>query len=84
MDIEFDEWKIFENIEIETLIKFKQIICEFHLFFLEKKDVDSDKKLTPYFKNFSINSIIRNFLRKFTRMPALFVIIIYLNISVAV
>ena len=32
MDIEFDEWKIFENIEIETLIKFKQIICEFHLF----------------------------------------------------
>lgn len=56
MDIEFDEWKIFENIEIETLIKFKQIICEFHLFFLEKKDVDSDKKLTPYFKNFSINN----------------------------
>ena len=53
IDIEFDEWDIFENLSIDTLLKFKQIICEFHLFFLDENDVDSNNQLTPYFKQFS-------------------------------
>ncbi len=56
MDIEYDEWKIFEKVSTEVLLKFKMIIVEFHFFFLNLDDVDSKKKLTPYFKSFSINN----------------------------
>ena len=56
MDIEYDEWSIFERVDMNTLRKFKQIVVEFHLFFLEERDVDSRNKLTPYFKEFSKNN----------------------------
>ena len=56
MDIEYDEWKIFEKVSTETLLKFKMIIVEFHFFFLDLNDVDTKNVLTPYFKNFSINN----------------------------
>ena len=56
MDIEYDEWKIFEKVSTKTLLKFKMIIVEFHFFFLDLKDVDAKNVLTPYFKNFSINN----------------------------
>lgn len=56
MDIEYDEWKIFEKVSEELLLNFKMIIVEFHFFFLNLEDVDSKNKLTPYFKKFSINN----------------------------
>ena len=56
MDIEYDEWKIFEKVNINTLSRFKMIIVEFHFFFLNLYDVDSKKILTPYFKKFSVNN----------------------------
>ena len=66
MDIEYDEWKIFEKININTLLKFKMIIVEFHFFFLNLDDVDSKKILTPYFRKFSVNNFkkINNILLK--------------------
>tara|TARA_Y100000389_G_C17465264_1_gene524909 strand:+ start:4212 stop:4982 length:771 start_codon:yes stop_codon:yes gene_type:complete len=64
MDIEYDEWSVFEKISLETLMKFKQIICEFHFFFLNPDNLDHEN-LSPYFTNFSkdnykkINQLLR-------------------------
>ena len=55
MDIEYDEWSVFEKVSTRTLASFKQIICEFHFFFLNPKNVDHEN-LTPYFTNFSKNN----------------------------
>ena len=68
MDIEYDEWEVFENVNTNTLKKFKQIIVEFHLFFLDENDVDANNKLTPYFKQFSkdnYNKINKFLLKKY-------------------
>lgn len=68
MDIEYDEWEVFENANTNTLKKFKQIIVEFHLFFLDENDVDANNKLTPYFKQFSkdnYNKINKFLLKKY-------------------
>lgn len=56
LDIEFDEWDVFETVYERNLLKFNQIICEFHFFFLKYEDVDKQNILTPYFKKFSINN----------------------------
>ena len=55
MDIEYDEWEVFEKISVKTLQKFNQIICEFHFFFLNEDNVDYEN-LTPYFTSFSKNN----------------------------
>jgi hypothetical protein len=55
MDIEYDEWNVFENVSLKTLSYFNQIICEFHFFFLNSKNINSER-LTPYFTNFSKNN----------------------------
>ena len=52
MDIEYDEWEVFEKISENTLQKFNQIICEFHFFFINQENVNFEN-LTPYFKSFS-------------------------------
>ena len=56
MDIEYDEWKVFEKANVADLKKFSQIVCEFHFFFLDIHDVNSQKNLTPYFESFSVNN----------------------------
>jgi hypothetical protein len=56
IDIEYDEFKVFDNVDIEILKKFSQIICEFHFIFLDKDDVNSKKNLTPYFEKFMISN----------------------------
>lgn len=55
MDIEYDEWEVFDEISVDVLSKFNQIICEFHFFFLDPLNLDNEK-LTPYFTKFSKNN----------------------------
>ena len=52
IDIEFDEWEIFDNLSTEILKKFKLIIIELHFVFIDEKKLLKSQKLTPYFKGF--------------------------------
>ena len=38
IDIEFDEWEIFDNLSTEILKKFKLIIIELHFVFIDEKN----------------------------------------------
>jgi hypothetical protein len=52
MDIEYDEWNVFENVSLKTLAYFNQIICEFHFFFLNPKNINSERSYTIFHKFF--------------------------------
>lgn len=56
MDIEYDEWEVFNDVKYDTLLRFQQIVCEFHFFFLDIDDIDQKKILTPYFREFTRNN----------------------------
>lgn len=71
LDIEYDEWKIFEKINVNTLKKFEQIIVEFHPFFLNDYDVNSRSELSPYFYSFSKNNYKKiniELIKKYTKV----------------
>lgn len=50
MDIECDEWDVFSKMELATLMKFNQVVCEFHVI-----HVESRSGLSPYFHEFYQN-----------------------------
>lgn len=50
LDIEWNEWSVFENIPIDILDGFDQILCEFHNVFVTYNDTH-----TPYFTQFYKN-----------------------------
>lgn len=52
IDIEWDEWKIFNSVNPKILEKFSQIIIEFHFATITTEDINSKKNLTPYFHSF--------------------------------
>jgi len=54
MDVEWNEWKIFKEIDEETLNKFNQMLVEFHIIQVDTNDnfLLSQNTLTPYFKGF--------------------------------
>lgn len=54
MDVEWDEWGAFQIIEDEELVKFSQIIVEFHIVHAEPK-----KGLSPYFQWFYLDVLSR-------------------------
>jgi hypothetical protein len=54
MDIEWNEWEIFNSLEDRVLKKFSQMFIEFHLVHidLENNYILSQENLTPYFRRF--------------------------------
>lgn len=50
MDIEWDEWDVFSKMDLVTLMKFNQIVCEFHIIHVEPRE-----GFTPYFHMFHQN-----------------------------
>jgi len=57
MDIEWNEWDIFNNVDHSTLKKFNQILMEIHLVHVDTKEnfFLSKEKLTPYFESFYLD-----------------------------
>jgi len=56
IDIEFDEWEIFDNLSIEILNKFKLIIIEIHFVLIDEEKLLKSQTLSPYFQGFYKNS----------------------------
>ena len=52
IDIEFDEWDIFNSLPKEILKKFKLIIIELHFVFIDEETLLKSQNLTPYFNRF--------------------------------
>lgn len=52
IDIEWDEWKIFDSVNPKILDNFSQIVIEFHFASLSVEDINSQNNLTPYFHSF--------------------------------
>ncbi len=56
IDIEYDEWEVFESIPKEILKKFKLIIVELHIVFIDEEMILKSQKLSPYFTKFYKNT----------------------------
>jgi|TARA_Y100000034_G_scaffold90003_1_gene108385 hypothetical protein len=72
MDIEWDEWKIFEKINTDTLLKFNQMVIEFHIIHIDINNFfTSNNILTPYFNNFYTevyNKLNQNLFTKYKKI----------------
>ena len=77
IDIEFDEWNIFDNLSEEILKKFKLTIIELHFVFIDNEIHLKSQNLTPYFNKFYSNTykkINRMLLEKYDNVLAKFLI----------
>lgn len=71
IDIEYDEWKILEDISINDLKKFDLIVIELHIIFLEIESILENKNLSPYFSKFfreSFEKINYDLLKKYSNV----------------
>ena len=77
IDIEFDEWEIFDNLPKEILKKFKLIIIELHFVFIEEEVLLNSQNLTPYFNRFYSNTykkINRMLIKKYDNVLTKFLV----------
>lgn len=77
IDIEFDEWDIFNCLPEEILKKFKLIIIELHFVFIDEEALLRSQNLTPYFHGFyskTYKDINKMLLKKYNNVLSKFLV----------